>query len=238
MILLNWLLNELIHIKIVNMMYSTNIASTTWFNDERRRTMRYVDTDAAFLQLRETFELRPANANSLRFTKYTILSGLFLSANEANSSTDVIEKTHIISSKDREKQDSVTLSEGSGDLIQSMMDANSATGLMINNASLSSRLHKMFSSMYILEEVYSQMIWQREYKSKSHIIHQNTNLIDNADYRNKQSQSWTESVLWLKQFIRNFLIIIFAVLLFFFFFVHYLILLSINCWSLKIMRRY
>ena len=120
--------------------------------------MRYVDTDAAFLQLRETFGLRPANANSLRFTKYTILSGLFLSANEANSSTDVIEKTHIISSKDREKQDSVTLSEGSGDLIQSMMDANSATGLMINNASLSSRLHKMFSSMYILEEVYSQMI--------------------------------------------------------------------------------
>ena len=166
------------------------------------------------------------------------MSGLFLSANEANSSTDVIEKTHIISSKDREKQDSVTLSEGSGDLIQSMMDANSATGLMINNASLSSRLHKMFSSMYILEEVYSQMIWQREYKSKSHIIHQNTNLIDNADYRNKQSQSWTESVLWLKQFIRNFLIIIFAVLLFFFFFVHYLILRSINCWSLKIMRRY
>ena len=133
--------------------------------------MRYVDTDAAFLQLRETFDLRPANANSLRFTKYTISSGLFLSANEANSSTDVIEKTHIISSKDREKQDSVTLSEGSGDLIQSMMDANSATGLMINNASLSSRLHKMFSSMYILEEVYSQMIWQREYKNKSYIIH-------------------------------------------------------------------
>ena len=81
---INWLLNELIHIKIVNMRYSTNIASTTWFNDERRRTMRYVDTDAAFLQLREPFDLRPANANSLRFTKYTILSGLFLSANEAN----------------------------------------------------------------------------------------------------------------------------------------------------------